>query len=58
MILRIPLLGIETNVSENPSIEEITQAVSETTVAFCIAANEYGNGIQKELEAVEEEDKR
>ena len=58
MILKIPLLGIETNVSKTPSIEEIIQAVSEASVAFCIASDEYGRGIKKELEAVEEENKK
>jgi 2-hydroxy-3-keto-5-methylthiopentenyl-1-phosphate phosphatase len=57
MILKIPLLGIETNVSKDPSIEEIIQAVSEASVSFCIASDGYGSGIREELEAVEDKTK-
>lgn len=53
--VKIPLLGIETSVSKNASIEEIIQAVSEASVGFCIAATKYGMGIENELIAVQED---
>lgn len=50
--IKIPLLGIETNVSKEASEKEIIEAVAEATAAFCIAATEEGKGIKEELELV------
>ena len=53
--IKIPLFGIETNVSEDATEKEIIEAVSEASVAFCIASTEYGQGIKKELELVNQD---
>ena len=49
--IKIPLLGIET-VANIDSVDDIIQAVTEASVAFCIAAEEHGQGIKKELKLV------
>ena len=51
--IKIPLLGVETCVSTDATETEIIDAVSEAAVAFCIAAQRHGQGIEKELELVE-----
>ncbi len=53
--IKIPLLGIETNVNNDASEKEIIEAVSEASVAFCIASTEEGKGIKKELELVNQD---
>jgi hypothetical protein len=53
--IKIPLLGMETNVSKDASIEEIIEAVTEATIVFCIASTKYGMGIENELIAIEKD---
>jgi hypothetical protein len=53
--IKIPLLGIETNVNKDATEKDIIEAVSEASVAFCIASTEDGQGIKKELELVNQD---
>ncbi len=53
--IEIPLIGLTTWVSDKATESEIIEAVSEASVAFCIASVKYGKGIEKEMEFVKEE---
>lgn len=56
-VIKIPMLGIETNVSSEANENEIIQAVAEASVAFCIASTEHGDGIKNELKKVEDDER-
>lgn len=56
-IIKIPLIDLETNVSNDASELEIIEAVSEATVIFCINASEDGEGIRDELKVIEDKKK-
>jgi hypothetical protein len=49
----IPQIGSSTIVPINATEQEIIDAVSELTILFCISCTKFGNGIEKELEELE-----
>ncbi len=53
--IEIPLIALSTVVSDKATESEIIQAVSEASVAFCLASVKHGKGIEKELEYAEKE---
>lgn len=55
-MIKIPLLGIETNVSDDATEQEIIEAVSEASVAFCVATASEGRSILAELKNVRKDD--
>lgn len=55
--IEIPLIGLTTWVSDTATEKEIIEAVSEASVAFCLASVRHGEGIEKELEYSEKERK-
>jgi hypothetical protein len=50
--IKIPLIGATTWVNDDATENEIVKAVSEATIGFCIASVKQGNGIEKELEFI------
>jgi len=49
LLVQIPLLGIET-IAKNE--EDAETAIKELIASFCIASDRFGQGLEKELEAL------
>ncbi len=49
LIVKLPLLGIETIAKNEKDAEK---AIEEAIASFCIAADKFGQGIEKELQAL------
>lgn len=57
--IKIPILGIETQIDDSGTIDDVikdtVEAVSEASILFCISANTRGEGIVKELSYVQQD---
>lgn len=49
LFVELPLLGINTIAKDE---NDIDKAVEEAITSFCIASNKFGQGIEKELQAL------
>jgi hypothetical protein len=49
LFVELPLLGINTIAKDE---NDIDKAVEEAIMSFCVAANKFGQGIEKELQAL------
>lgn len=49
LLVKLPLLGIETIAKDEIAAE---RAIEEAIASFCIAAEEFGQGVEKELQAL------